>query len=44
MVASTAVPHAIGMQVAEDHERDFNYLPPCDIELLRGWVSLPYRP
>lgn len=43
MVASAGVPHAIGMQVADDQERGFSYLPVRDVALLRSWVSCPYR-
>lgn len=43
MVASAGVPHAVGMHVADDHDRDFNYLPARDFEVLRSWVASPYR-
>jgi len=43
MVASAGVPHSVGMQVADDQERGFSYLPARDLAVLRGWVSSPYR-
>jgi hypothetical protein len=42
MVASAAVPHVIGMQVADDHNRDFSYLPVRDLEVLHRWMDAPY--
>lgn len=43
MVASAGVPDAIGMQVADDQDHGFSYLPARDVALLRSWVSSPYR-
>lgn len=42
MVASAGVPHVVGMLVADDHKRDFNYLPDRDLEVLHGWMDSPY--
>lgn len=43
MVASAGVPHAVGIQVADDQDCGFSYLPARDLVLLRRWVSSPYR-
>lgn len=43
MVASAGVSHAIGAQVVDDHDQGFEYLPARDLELLRGWLTSPYR-
>ena len=43
MVASTGVSHRIGLQVANDHQQGFSYLPEPDLNLLRSWVAAPYR-
>ncbi len=42
MVASAGVPHVVGMQVADDHQRDFSYLPVRDLEVLLRWMEAPY--
>jgi hypothetical protein len=43
MVASVGVPHTVGIQVDEDHDHGYSYLPSRDLEVLRRWVARPYR-
>lgn len=43
MVAFAGVPHTIGLQIADDHDHGFNYLPTRDLDLLRRWLASPYR-
>lgn len=43
MVAAAGVPFAIGIQVAEDHDAGFDYLPERDLVLLRRWLTSPFR-
>jgi hypothetical protein len=45
MAAATTgcVPNSLGMQVAEDHQGRYSYLPECDLDVLRRWAATPYR-
>jgi hypothetical protein len=43
LVATGSVPHAVGMQIVEDHDEGFSYLPARDLEMLRNWAAAPYR-
>ena len=45
MAAATTgcVPNSLGLQVAEDHQGRYSYLPDCDLDVLRRWAAMPYR-
>jgi hypothetical protein len=42
MVTSTSIPSSIAEAVMRDLDGDYDYLPRCDFECLRAWVSKPY--
>lgn len=44
MLTSKAVPHWVAQIVVEDALSGFAYLPPRDIEVVRGWLHQPYAP